>query len=65
MTLAATEQVVANGLDAHRALQYLQHSQAYFAEFHQGLVLSERHFEQQIKTMQAQGIRLKNKINNL
>ncbi|MBY4869005.1 hypothetical protein K6W76_21240 [Burkholderia anthina] len=65
LTLAATEQVVANGLDAHGALQYLQYSQAYFAEFHQGLVLSERHFDQQIKTMQAQGTRLKNKINNL
>lgn len=65
LTLAATEQVVANGLDAHGALQYLQHSQAYFAEFHQALVLSERHFNQQIKTMQAQSTRLKNKINNL
>ena len=65
LTLAATEQVVADGVDAHGALQYLQQSQAYFAEFHQGLVLSERHFEQQIKTMQAQGTRLKNKINNL
>jgi len=65
LTLAATEQVVANGLDAHGALQYLQQSQAYFAEFHQGLVLSERHFQQQIKIMQAQGTRLKHKINNL
>lgn len=65
LTLAATEQVVANGLDANGALQYLQQSQAYFAEFHQGLVLSERHFEQQIKTMKAQGTRLKNKINDL
>ncbi|MFT3804714.1 MAG: hypothetical protein QM766_26300 [Burkholderiaceae bacterium] len=65
LTMAATEQVVANGLDAHGALQYLQLSQGYFAEFHQGLVLSERHFEQQVKTMQAQGMRLKNKINNL
>ncbi|CAG9233775.1 hypothetical protein WJ07_18055 [Burkholderia vietnamiensis] len=65
LTLAATEQVVANGLDAHGALQYLQQSQAYFAGFHQGLMLSERHFEQQIKTMQAQSTRLKSKINNL
>ncbi|MEY4977753.1 MAG: hypothetical protein RLZZ352_23 [Pseudomonadota bacterium] len=65
LTLAATEQVVANGLDAHSTLQYLQHSQAYFAEFHRGLALSERHFDQQIKTMQTQGTRLKNKINNL
>lgn len=65
LTLAATEQVVANGLDAHSALQYLQYSQAYFAEFHQGLVLSERHFEQQIKTMRTQATRLQNKINSL
>ncbi len=65
LTLAATEQVAMNGLDAHGALLYLQQSQAYFADFHQGLVLSERHFDQQIKTMQAQGTRLKNKINNL
>lgn len=65
LTLAVTEQVAKNGLDAHGALLYLQQSQAYFADFHQGLVLSERHFNQQIKTMQAQGTRLKNKINNL
>ncbi|MBG6081776.1 DUF456 domain-containing protein [Rubrivivax gelatinosus] len=65
IALAATEQVVKNGLDAHGAMQYLQASQAYFAEFHQGLLLSERHFEQQIKIMQAQSTRLKNRLNNL
>ena len=64
-TLLATEQLVANGVGAHGALRYLQHSQAYFAEFQQGLLLSERHFDQQIKTMQAQGTRLKDKINKL
>lgn len=65
LTLSATKQVVANGVDAHSSLRYLQQSQAFFADFHMGLMLSERHFDQQVKVMRAQGTRLKNKINNL
>lgn len=65
LTLSATKQVVANGVDAHSSLLYLQQSQAFFADFHKGLMLSERHFDRQVKVMRAQGTRLKNKINNL
>ena len=65
LTLAATEQIVGNGVTAHDALQYLHLSQEYYADFHKGLYLSERHFAHQIKTMQAQSTRLQNKINNL
>lgn len=65
LTLAATEQVVGNGVAAHDALNYLHLSQEYFADFHKGLYLSERHFAHQVKTMQAQSTRLKSKINNL
>ncbi|MBN3725306.1 DUF456 domain-containing protein [Burkholderia sp. Ac-20379] len=65
LTLDATERVVGNGVAMHDALQYLQRSQDYYADFHKGLYLSERHFAQQIKTMQAQSASLKNKINNL
>lgn len=65
LTLSATKQVVANGVDAHGSLHYLQQSQAFFADFHKGLMLSERHFDRQVKVMRAQGTRLKNKINSL
>ncbi|MGK3130901.1 hypothetical protein ACCW76_17035 [Pantoea sp. C8B4] len=65
LTLANTEQVVGTGLVMHDALNYLQHSQAYYADLHKGLYLSEKHFTSQIKTLQAQSLLLKNKINNL
>jgi hypothetical protein len=65
LTLAATEQVVGNGIAAHDALKYLSVSQEFYAEFHKGLILSERHFAQQVNTMQAQSARLKSRINNL
>ena len=65
LTLAATEQVVSNGIEVHESLKYLHYSQEYFAEFHKGLYLSERLFAQQAKTLKAQSARLKNKINNL
>lgn len=65
LTLATTEQVVSNGAAVHDALHYLHRSQEYYAEFHKGLYLSERHFAQQVKTMQAQSARLKSKINSL
>ncbi|MGI4843891.1 MAG: hypothetical protein ACRYF7_11310 [Janthinobacterium lividum] len=65
LTLAATRQVVDNGLAARDTLQYLQQSQEYFADFHKGVFLSERHFERQVSTMQAQSLRLKEKINRL
>ncbi|MCD2451088.1 hypothetical protein GO003_011850 [Methylicorpusculum oleiharenae] len=65
LTLAATQQVVSNGINAHESLRYLYLSQGYYAEFQKGLYLSEQHFAHQIKTMQAQSVRLKNKINNL
>lgn len=65
LTLASTEQIVSNGMVMHEALEFLQISQEYYADFHKGLYLSERHFAGQIKTMQAQSVRLKNKISNL
>ncbi len=65
LTLAATEQVVSNGVAVHEALKYLHISQEYYADFHRGLYLSERHFAHQVKTMQAQSTRLKDKINKL
>ncbi|MCG9065154.1 hypothetical protein LH425_08890 [Laribacter hongkongensis] len=65
LTLAATEQVVSNGVAVHESLKYLHLSQEYYAEFHKGLYLSERHFAHQVKTMQAQSVRLKSKINSL
>ena len=60
-----TEQVVSNGVAVHESLKYLHLSQEYYAEFHKGLYLSERHFAHQVKTLQAQSVRLKNKINHL
>ena len=65
LTLATTEQVVSNGIAVHESLMYLHLAQEYYAEFHKGLYLSERHFAYQVKTMQAQSTRLKSKINNL
>jgi hypothetical protein len=65
LTLTATEQAVSSGISAHDTLQYLQLSQEYFSEFHKGVFLSERHFERQVKTMGAQSLRLKDKINKL
>lgn len=65
LTLAATEQIVSNGVAAHESLKYLHLSQEYYAEFHKGLYLSERQFSHQVKTMQAQSVRLKSKIKNL
>jgi len=65
LTLAASEQVASNGIAVHDTLKYLQFSQKYYADFQKGLYLSERHFTHQVKTMQAQSARLKQKINNL
>lgn len=65
LTLANTKQIVTNGVSAHESLLFLQRSQEYFTEFYQGLYLSERHFAQQVKTLKAQSIRLKDKINKL
>lgn len=65
LTLVNTERVLSNGLEMHDTLSYLQQSQIYYADFHKGLYLSEKHFSSQIKTMEAQSLRLKNKINNL
>ncbi|HEX5344435.1 MAG TPA: hypothetical protein VFX55_18225 [Duganella sp.] len=65
LTLANTEQVVGAGITAHDTLHYLHRAQEYYAEFHKALYLSERHFAQQVQTLQAQSTRLKDKINNL
>jgi len=65
LTLANTEQIVSNGISVHESLNYLHLSQEYYAEFHKGIYLSERHFAHQVKTMQAQSARLKSKINSL
>lgn len=65
LTLAATEQITGNGIAARDALDYLRVSQEYYADFHKGLYLSERHFARQVTTLQAQSVRLKDKINKL
>jgi len=65
LTLAATEQITGNGMAARDALDYLRVSQEYYADFHKGLYLSERHFARQVTTLQAQSVRLKDKINKL
>jgi hypothetical protein len=65
LTLASTEQVVGSAMGMHEALQYLHVSQVFYADFHKGLYLSERHFASQVKTMAAQSTRLKNMIENL
>lgn len=65
LTLASTEQVVGSAMGMHEALEYLHVSQVFYADFHKGLYLSERHFASQVQTMAAQSIRLKNKISKL
>jgi hypothetical protein len=65
LTLECTEQVVGNAIGMHEALEYLHVSQVFYADFHKGLYLSERHFASQVTTMADQSVRLKNKINNL
>lgn len=65
LTLASTELVVGSALGMHDALEYLHVSQVFYADFHKGLYLSEKHFAGQVKTLQAQSIRLKNKLKNL
>ena len=65
LTLASTEQIISTGITVHDSLQYLHRSQEYYADFHKALYLSERHFSQQVKTLQSQSDRLKSKINNL
>lgn len=65
LTLDATGKVVGNGLAAQDTLAYLHRSQAFFGQFEQDLYLSERHFASQVRTLQAQSVRLKDKINNL
>ncbi|EKO3921865.1 hypothetical protein MRM63_09940 [bacterium 19MO03SA05] len=65
LTLEATESVASNTMIMHEALEYLQVSQAFYAEFHKGLYLSERHFDNQVKTMADQSTQLKNLIDNL
>lgn len=49
----------------HESLEYLQMSQSFYAEFHKGLYLAERHFAGQVKTMAAQSTQLKNLIDSL
>lgn len=65
LILDSTRQVVNNGLAMQDALQHLQFSQEFYAEFHKGLFLSEKHFASQVKTMKAQSMRLKDKLNRL
>ena len=65
LTLVATERVVSNGVAVHEALEYLQVSQQFYGDFRKGLYLSEKHFAAQVKTLEAQSKRLKNKINTL
>lgn len=65
LTLDGTRHVVDSGLSMQDALQYLQVSQAFYADFHKGLFLSERHFASQVRTLQSQSNRLEDKINNL
>lgn len=65
LTLASTEQVVGSAMGMHEALEYLQVSQQFYADFHKGLYLSERHFAGQILTLAGQSKRLKRQIENL
>ena len=65
LTLASTEQLVGSAMEMHEALEYLYASQIFYADFHKGLHLSERHFSSQVKTMATQSTRLKSKIDNL
>ncbi|EKK7716784.1 hypothetical protein PO816_003711 [Cronobacter dublinensis] len=65
LTLANTALVLNNGLKMHDALDYLHQSQNWYADFHKGLYLSEKHFASQVKTLASQSHRLKNKIKDL
>lgn len=65
LTLNNTQQLVSTGAVMQDAMGYLTYSQEYYAEFIQGLRLSEQHFDMQIKRMEKQSISLRNKINNL
>ncbi|MBX6152957.1 hypothetical protein ISD38_29775 [Pseudomonas aeruginosa] len=65
LTLASTEQVMGSAMGMTEALEYLHVSQQFYADFHKGLYLSERHFAGQVRTMAAQSKRLKSKIENL
>jgi len=65
LTLASTEQLVGSSMGMHEALEYLQVSQQFYADFQKGLYLSERHFTGQVCTMAAQSKRLKRQIENL
>ncbi|EJQ2007764.1 hypothetical protein SNN53_003754 [Cronobacter sakazakii] len=65
LTLASTRHILDNGLMMQDALDYLHQSQTWYADFHEGLYLSEKHFAGQVKTLESQSARLKNKIKNL
>ncbi|WP_244256442.1 hypothetical protein [Pseudomonas aeruginosa] len=65
LTLVSTEQVMGSAIGMTEALEYLHVSQQFYADFHKGLYLSERHFAGQVRTMAAQSKRLKSKIENL
>jgi hypothetical protein len=65
LTLVSTEQVVGSALGMNEALEYLQVSQQFYADFHKGLYLSERHFAGQVQTLAGQSKRLKRQIENL
>ncbi|HFH3882459.1 hypothetical protein [Pseudomonas aeruginosa] len=65
LTLVSTEQVMGSAMGMTEALEYLHVSQQFYADFHKGLYLSERHFAGQVRTMAGQSKRLKSKIENL
>lgn len=65
LTLASTELLVGSAMGMHEALEYLQVSQQFYADFHKGLYLSERHFAGQVRTLAGQSKRLKRQIENL
>ncbi len=65
LALEGTRQVVDNGLSMQESVELLHQSQLFYAEFHMGLILSEKHFAVQVSTMRAQSRLLREKINNL
>lgn len=65
LTLEGTREVVENGLSMQQSLELLQESQLFYADFHKGLVLSEKHFAGQVITLQAQSRQLREKLNRL
>lgn len=65
LALDGTRLVVDNGISMQDALQYLQVSQEFYADFHADLLLSERNFACQVIALQSQSIRLKEKIDSL